>query len=119
MKQSKREEELRKTLQKVRDELDAIMETRRIEVDSKLVGKCFKYRNSSDENRAWWSYSKIVAIGDDYGVVVREFGIDGEGNIFIRPAESNYSNLYTQNYVEITDAEYSRAWEKLVAKINE
>ena len=56
-------EELQKTVNDARAELEVFEAAERKKRFSKLLGRCFKYRNSYGSDSKWWLYAKVT--GDD------------------------------------------------------
>lgn len=87
---------------------------------SKLVGKCFKYRNNyslpEKASDYWWLYRRVVSQKDGY-LMIESFQVDKYKKINIEPKqEFHYRHL--DSYIEISKAEYAREWKKLLKRIN-
>lgn len=128
------------TKEELKRKLEEIEEKERAEIIDaawpefeKLIGKCFKYRNSyscpKNSSDYWWRYTKIVEINKDDLYLG---GIDGKqvlancramafqrdkyGLILINPSERNYVHSLG---TEITEQAFNKAWGKIKKQINE
>lgn len=90
-----------------------------------LEGRFFKNRNGYSPSERWFVYYKVIKVnpesiwanGDKFecNCIVQSFEIDSEGKIRIGTNDTMYSSLLG---LEITEAEYNKAWNKLIDKIN-
>ena len=89
----------------------------RREIGRAAVGKCFKYHNSYGSSRPrWWLYSKVIRVSGD-NLIAHEFQTDCEGEITINPARKYFRCHMTDGFVEISKAEYSRAWRAVQKRV--
>lgn len=87
----------------------------RDKTNATLVGKCFKYRNSSGGTEKWWLYVKITAV-DDGNLRAFKFQQYSNGEIHIHSSDFIYpgrSLTEDGGYIKINAAEYNREWAKL------
>lgn len=54
----------REQLHALRAQVEAHDNAKRKAEHERLLGRCFKYRNSYGDGGSWWLYIKVVAIGD-------------------------------------------------------
>jgi hypothetical protein len=82
----------------------------------KLVGKCYKYRNSYSQGERWWLYRKILRYveGDQVDYLIGEkfqTTINGSSNwetdVIISGATVRMG--LTEGYIEISEVEYQKA----------
>ena len=108
-------EMLRKASQTAQQRLWKAEAAERDKTNAALVGKCFKYRNSSGSGEKWWLYLKITAV-DDGNLRAFEFQQYSNGEIHIQPNDLIYHgrNLTEDGgYIEIKPAELQREWVKI------
>lgn len=113
----KREESLHnkkmKPLYDKRSKLDDIETKKR---NSKLLGKCYKYRNACGDDK-WWLYYKVIGLaeyGDIKVLAVEE--TTGRHIIEIRIEETHRAML-TDHSTEITEKQFNTVYEKIMLKI--
>lgn len=90
-----------------------------------LEGRFFKSNNGYTPSERWTSYARVIKVnlgsiwenGDkvECDCIVQSFEIDSRGKINIGTKDTVYSSLLGR---EITEAEYNKAWNKLIDKIN-
>lgn len=119
----KREKELEMRIQKARAELEIIREKKTTEQNLKLVGHCFKYRNSyslpETESDYWWLYVKVLKV-DDTSLLVLEFQTDKYGEISIKPETRNVGleiSYGTGNYIPIEASEFFDVWDRTLNRL--
>jgi hypothetical protein len=102
-------------LNALRDEEERLI---KIPALQKLIGKCYKYRNSYGSGERWWLYKKVVGIS---GTMLKtlEFQItsyDEKGK-----AEIEESHCYGDmtGCVEITKDEWNAEWTKIAIRVSE
>ncbi len=101
-KQKRTEEELNKIVNDARNELWKIEKAREIEDGKKLIGKCFKYRNSfGGGSRPWWLYLKVTAVGRAAAIEK-----DCRGEVRIKRKEDFRGG---HGYIEITQGQYTKS----------
>lgn len=108
-------EEYSKQLNEVREKIYVIEEFPKVQA---LAGKYFKFNNSYGAGSNWWVYTKILRV-KDMDVWVDSFQEDSEDKIeFSYDAQTgSYSYTDTTRQVEISEKEYTDAYEALVKKI--
>lgn len=57
-------DDLLKTIQRAREELNSIERAENIKKNTALVGKCFRFWNSYGGDEHWWLYIKIIGLDD-------------------------------------------------------
>ena len=119
---TEREQELRMTISKARDELNKLEAQQLKKENKEFLGKCFKYDNCysmAKPNEHWWDYAKVTKLtnGSCHGI---KFETDCNGKIEI---ESDcflwVSKNFSLGYIEIPDKEFFDAWKELKKKIND
>jgi hypothetical protein len=117
--------QLKEQEQNLRNEIYALEKeelTKRIMPKAKkLIGKCYKYRNSyGGDQKPWWLYQKVVeikSINDENRVwlKVNTFQQDCIGDINFKKEEFGYCDLRGgDNYQEISSKEYEMEKNKLI-----
>jgi hypothetical protein len=86
---------------------------------AKLLGKCFKYRNSyggSSEADGWWLYVKVTKIDARGEMKAFQFQTDKYGKLEI---EANYRipSSLSSGYTPITAGEFSKAWRAVQKRV--
>jgi hypothetical protein len=86
----------------------------------KLVGKCFKYKNSysspEKESDYWYLYRKVLRIADEHPFIVSfDFQTDKDGKISIEPEERSSTHL--PGMVEIDGVEFWQEWCEVLKKV--
>lgn len=112
--------ELKKTIQKARDELDEIETAKRREKASKAIGRCFRYWNSyscpqGPEDR-WWLYSRILSVNEDGYFECLQFQIDKNGKHEIG-IESRSDWMLDGSWQRIDAREFVSALEDFVESV--
>lgn len=108
-------EMLRKASQTAQHALWQAEAAERDKANAKLIGKCFKYRNSSGGTEKWWLYIKITAV-DDGNLRAFKFQQYSSGEINIQSNDFIYhGRSLTENggYIKIATKEFNREWAKL------
>lgn len=91
-----------------------------------FIGKCFKYRNSFGTGKKWWLYIKVTDIKKGSVYAVHDgspscryngfsFQTDSYGNMSIEKERNGYFHSLGN---QISQAEFTRAFNKVKAKIN-
>jgi len=57
--------ELQKKIDPLRKELRKIDDKKSLKEKEKLLGKCFKYKNSGYDDETWFVYIKVIAVTQD------------------------------------------------------
>lgn len=113
----KTREQLMAELTPLRDEIDRIDRAEQERERKKLIGKCFKYRNSysmpQKDSDYWPIYVKVVG-ADGYRCRAFTFQTDKDGKIKIEPQDYFSAR---DGYKPITAAEFNREWKALKARI--
>ena len=112
-----RKAELRKTIEKARDELRKI-ETEENSVQSKeLVGKFFKYRNRYSDGEGWWLYLCVIGVSENGSIKVRKFQKDTYGKAEFEE-ESYAPNFIRSGYIEIGEIEFWVSFNEIMLGLN-
>lgn len=107
---------MREEAERLRNELYKLDQQRAEERNRKLVGKCFKYRNSySAPSAGWWLYAKVNRVEGSFCEAM-QFEKTELGEFQIYPAK-----LFTSadNWQEIPFGEFVSEWKSFLAEINE
>ncbi len=110
----------KKQLLKQRAEIDAQLRSlevqERLKTGTKLIGKCFRYRNSYGSLDSWCLYLQVLGLADDGFFRVVQFEIDSNGWPSSR-IEMRFS--LGSSYTLITFEEYSEARERFIQSVND
>jgi hypothetical protein len=101
-----------KDIEPLREELDELKKEKRYEELSKLIGRCFKYKNRYSGDDTWWLYIKVTGI-NDYGVDVITCEKDCYGKITIEKDRSTTSILENK----IRPSTFEKILKKLMSEI--
>lgn len=112
-------EMLRKASQTAQHALWQAEAVERDKTNASLVGKCFKYHNSSGSGERWWLYLKVTAVDEGS---LRAFRFQQYSNGEIHIQSNNYiyhgrSLVGDGGYIRISSAEFKKEWTKLRARI--
>ncbi|KKM59287.1 hypothetical protein LCGC14_1548290 [marine sediment metagenome] len=114
-----REEELNRIIAIAHDELSTIDVKKKLKENTKLIGKCFKYRNSysapEEESDYWWLYYKVISVNRHGICMAMRFQTDKHGRIEI---EKERYFVLSDRYIKITEEEFEDAWDNLLLTIN-
>lgn len=84
----------------------------RQEQNVKLIGKCYRYRNSfGNENKGWWLYIQVLEL-EDGNLIVHRFQTDSNGRIEVEPRRVEWDSVGSQ-YEEIPREDFWAAWDIL------
>ena len=118
-----RKKEIKKELERLaelRNELNVIEHEEQAEINKKLIGHCYKYRNSyscpEGPGDYWYIYAKMIGLTEDGFLEAIRFQIDKHGRIEVE-RENDYSNHYERNWQRIDSAEYMAALESTRTRI--
>lgn len=101
----KNKQKLQSQFDKLRNQLFEINQKEENEKNTKLIGKCFKYRNNyGSECPGWWLYKKIIKV--DKEIRIFSFQLCEGGRFEIE--KSGF--LSYSNGQEITQIEFTNAW---------
>lgn len=107
-----RKEELQKTLETARAELQEIQAREAEERNRQLVGKCFIYQNcySCPEGPQdyWWLYVRVIGV-DGESLRTWSFQTDKYGKVEIEP--SRLCGQLGSSHREISREEFDKAWQ--------
>jgi hypothetical protein len=106
---------LKKQIDSARIKLDRIEKVERREEAAKILGKCFRTRNSyscpEKPSDYWWLYCRITSVGKDGDVRGFEFQTDNRGQIFIDPKKYAYRHM--SGWEEISLMQFKAALKSL------
>jgi hypothetical protein len=119
-------EELQKQLAKIQEQERKEFTNKHWPEFQKLIGKCFRYRNSYGTGKDWWLYIKVTNINKSSIYPVHggspsarydgfSFQVDYYGNIQIEKERNGYVHSLGK---EITQAEFTKAFNSVKKKIN-
>jgi hypothetical protein len=111
-KQTKTVEELQQQFDEARHALEQIEKQARNEANEKLIGKCYRYRNSYGSGDKWWLYKIVTGIGD-YWPIGTSFQKTSNGTLEIREKETMPG--LPESYEEISRDEYNKQWRAFCA----
>jgi hypothetical protein len=85
--------------------------------NAKLVGRCFKYRNTygGGDEKSWWLYAKITGVtlrGDLEGI---QFQDDGEGRLTVETKHLSHTTLQ----VPIEHDEWATAFAEFLCRVQD
>lgn len=103
---------MRAEFDRLRAKLGRIDDKRRLEANREMVGKCFKYHNTYGGDRKWWLYAKVTKAGRYWP---EAFTFQNTTRGFEVVIEKGFSSNI--GYIEISEAEYSRALAQFKAKL--
>jgi len=98
---------------KARNELDAYQSALKDKANKKLIGTCYRFRNSYGGEENWWLYAKISGSEDGF-LNLMTFEKTSRGQIEIRPSETRSS---LDGYKLITPEEFNQAWLELMTEL--
>jgi hypothetical protein len=113
-----REEELSKIIIEAKEELYKFEDKRKLEKNSLLINKYYKYRNchscpKSDDDK-WWLYQKTLKLDENKDLISLFFETDEYGEIKIHEG----SGHVWEGWQEISLEEFFKAWSDLLIRIN-
>lgn len=112
-------DDLLRTIAEAQAKLQEIQAQEDAEKNARLIGRCFKYRNSypspSEPGDYWWLYVRVMETSER-GLFLYRFQRDKYGRIEIEPADRSFAML-SLGYEEITLNEYLEAWQSIFADI--
>lgn len=120
MKKTETIESLNEKAGAIRDKIDRIEGEKRRAEASKVVGKCFRYRNSyscpQTEADYWWLYRRVT-LADKHGWLrVFDFQTDKDGKTSIEPGNRAMSPASLGE--PITLKQFQHAWKVTANRLN-
>lgn len=94
------QEKINKTKKEIlplEDELYTLRDEKIKEELSKYIGKCYKYKNSYQNEKPWWLYIKVIGVEHNYLKTI-ECEKDCYGKIEIRKYQTSTSTLEKKIY---------------------
>jgi hypothetical protein len=121
------EEEMSKSIESLREQraeiqaaIDRIEAVDRFKESTKLIGKCFRYRNCyscpKTDQDYWWLYTRVTACAKDGWLVTFNFQVDQHGDIWIEPQKRRYANSLGE---PISLKQFQHAWRVVARMIND
>ena len=110
--------QLQTIIRKAQDELYRREEARRLKENAGMIGKCFRYRNSSS-NASWWLYGMVTELNKHGKIVMWDFEqFDGysDGDECIRIRLEHRKNGMT-DWEEISRKDFDAVWLKLISHV--
>lgn len=108
----KTKKQLQKEIAVLEKELYKINSIEKDKRNKRLLGRCFKYLNSSCEDK-WWLYKKVTKI-EDGGIYATQFE-KTPWSFEIKEEWHNYD--LSDGYTEISRQEYDEAWSTFLAEL--
>jgi hypothetical protein len=108
----KRKLQLQRQIRKLHEELSEIEGAEATKANQRLIGKCYRYRNSfgsSDPKGDWWLYEKVIR-ADGNEITTFGFQKDSRGHFEIAP-EGCHLSAIIDSYEEISPDDFNNAWE--------
>lgn len=99
-----------------RNELDERKDAEAEKRNAALIGKCHRYRNSyGGDSEHWWIYRRVIGVN---GIWLKtfQFQTDIRGQVRIDTKEESHSDM--TEWKEITDAEFSYAFNEMMRKVS-
>lgn len=109
-----KELEMRQQADRLRKQLGRIDEKRREEENAKLIGRCFKYRNSYGSGKKWWLYTKVTKGG--YWPQAFSFQQTSHKTYEVRSEESFPS---IAGYVPVSEGEFKKALSNFMGRMQD
>jgi hypothetical protein len=110
----KSEDELKKIIAEARNQLDTIESKRIGAINKRLLGKCYRFRNSYSSDSKWWLYLKCVSVNGRELTTI-QFEKDCYGKIEITQEKFRFS--LSDSYQEITQDHFEQAWKELFIEV--
>jgi len=105
---------MRKEQKRLQEELWKIDKAKDEARNSKLVGKCFKYRNSfSSPSAGWWLYAKVTGV-DGRWCIAFDFQKKEDETFEIRTAQTFTCG---DGWGEISVKEFDTEWNRFLAEL--
>ena len=105
---------LNKKLDPLRKELRKIDDKKSLKEKQKLLGKCFKYKNTGYDKEIWFTYIKVLSVSNDtYTHLQVERKPDGTLKIILQD-EFTYSADYFLHEVEIQEWEFQEQLKTMI-----
>lgn len=105
---------LDKKLDPLRKELRKIEDKESLKEKQKLLGKCFKYENSSGSGEKWWIYAKVIAVSTDtYTHLKVERNPNGNLSIILEDNFTYQADYYIHE-VEIQEWEFQEQLKTMI-----
>lgn len=116
-----RKDELNQIVDGLREQIAAIEQAELIGLKEACIGKYYKRRDSCNyddyqETGEWWVYYRVLGYGNDYFSAWR-FCKASDGSIEIVPRTLWEHHTVIENAEEITQVEFDKAWNDLIADI--
>lgn len=110
----RKRDKIYKQAEPINKELSEIKDKRARKDWEKMVGKCFKFRNSFGSGEKWWLYEKIVGFNED-GLITLIAQKDSHDHIEIEKRTSY--GYHHSGDIKISKEEFDREFQKLLSEI--
>lgn len=106
--------ELHKKLNPLQKELKKIEGKESLKEKQKLLGKCFKFQNSSSSDKKWWIYAKVIAVSEHvYTHLIVERNPDGNLKIDLVDNFTYHADYYLHE-IEIQEWEFQEQLKTMI-----
>lgn len=110
---NKQIQKIDKLLSPLYKQRDDINEEISFENNQKMIGKCFKFRNSYGSGGDWWFYIQVLGINSEGYLVCISAEHCSDNKIQIEQS-IRYSSSFSKEYLPITEEEFEKAFEKIL-----
>lgn len=110
---------LEKPVIKLKEKLAKLEDEKIKKKNSKLIGKCFKYRNSYSSGEKWWLYTKVIGVTDYDRVKTVNFQKTSYNDIEIKTGDSYPHMLGTKITAKEFHREFEKLWNEIKGDLNE
>lgn len=114
--QKENAQEIRNKISELQNQLYVIEASEKKAKAKKLVGKCFKFRNSYSSDKPWWLYIKIVGFTESGNLICFEFQTNCYGKAEVETT-TMFGNLH-EGYIEIKESEFYKEYQKLLKRLD-
>lgn len=112
-----KKDELEATINTARRKLNKIIDTEKEAEAKKLVGKCFKVKNSyGGDTKDWWVYLLITSTSGSGFVTTISFQNDKTGRLEV---QTRFSNGFYESHIKIPRSEYNRAKKSFLGRVEQ
>jgi len=111
-----RKQEIQNEIRELSKELNDINQAQSKEENKKLIGKCFKSKNSNTQYGSWWVYKRVVDLNEEFEPILATFQKCSNGRIVIT---EDYLSMLFESDIKIEEEEYNEAWQSLLNELIE
>ena len=105
-----------KIISNARNKLSDIEDKEKEKQLKPLIGKCFKYRNSSGGDDWWWFYQKVLGLNNHTWLEVFNFQKSSYGRWEIHFNDTAISLL--DGFTQISEEEFNQAWKECLTELS-